>query len=500
MPLLKRWPDAIVALVLWGICLAILLRTLVPTLYTLDSAEFVLGAQTLGIVHAPGYPLYLVLLHIFLQLPFLEATYAANLFSALTLSLVAPLGYGVLQIWLRDWRIAAITVLLLLWSYHIWLIGLFAEVYAPQLASLTVVGLLLMRYWRMPHRHLPYSIGIAFGLALALNPSSIFFAPALAVTFRTLRISWRASIIAAFLAILAFALPMLYLPLRFAANPSLNLAGMYDSQGVFQAVDLTTPAGLLWMLSGRQFGSLFFAEGILPTPSQLLNVMMLMLRNYLGIPFLIAIYGLIALFRQQRGFAQLWLVWFLPYTYFYTTYGAGDKDMMFGSSLLLCAFPLAYGLHCLFNRINSAWLHVACAALPILLFIIHFPLLDLSQEWEVRTRSEAALAVVPADAYVFGIWQDIVPMEYLHYVEGLRPDLTLYNLFLIEQQNLESYVNRLMSAGQTVIFVATRPETGSLNSRRWTPILQSYAVEIQVIPGTSPEGIPMELYRLRPSS
>ncbi|MBN1966748.1 MAG: DUF2723 domain-containing protein, partial [Anaerolineae bacterium] len=75
------------ALLLLAASFALLLRTVVPTIYTLDSAEFVIGAQTLGFVHAPGYPLYLTLLHLWLKLLPGDAGYAGNLFSALALAL-----------------------------------------------------------------------------------------------------------------------------------------------------------------------------------------------------------------------------------------------------------------------------------------------------------------------------------------------------------------------------------------------------------------------------
>ena len=42
--------------------LALYLATLAPGLYTLDSAELAAGAHVLGIVHATGYPVYLLLL------------------------------------------------------------------------------------------------------------------------------------------------------------------------------------------------------------------------------------------------------------------------------------------------------------------------------------------------------------------------------------------------------------------------------------------------------
>src|SRR5688572_16061727 len=48
-----------------------------------DSADFVNGVATLGIVHPPGYPLYTVLGHLFIQLPLGEVAYRVNVFSAL---------------------------------------------------------------------------------------------------------------------------------------------------------------------------------------------------------------------------------------------------------------------------------------------------------------------------------------------------------------------------------------------------------------------------------
>jgi hypothetical protein len=500
MSFIKRWSDAIIAFLLWGLCLVVLLRTLVPTLYTLDSAEFVLGARTLGIVHAPGYPLYLLLLHLFLQLPFPDSGYASNLFSALWLSMLAPLLYTFIRLWLTDRRVAIITALILIWSYYIWLIGLFAEVYAPQLTSLALVGVLLIVHWRRPHPFLPYIIAVAFGFAVALNPSSIFFVPALVITFRALQIGWSVSIQAGLLALAVFALPLLYFPVRYLAAPNPNLAGMYDATGVFQAVDLTTLSGIWWMLSGRQFGSLFFADGLLPSLDQLLTILALYIRNFAGIGVVFGIGGLFALVRQHKQIAWVWLVWFLPYTYFYTTYGAGDKDLMFGPSILLWSIPIAFGLSSLIRWIDIPWFPYTLFLIPFILLMVYFPLLDLTQERQVRARSEAVLAALPQNTYLFGGWHDIVPIEYIHYVEGKRPDLTLYNLFLFEDMTLESYVNKLITQGQTVAFVVTRPDTYSLVNYNWTNLLQNYRLDIQLVAGHNPDDLPVEIYMLLPSS
>lgn len=62
-------PDRIAMAVL-GVATAVLYeRTLCPTVYWYDSAEFSAHAVTLGVPHPPGYPLYTLVAHLFTWLP-----------------------------------------------------------------------------------------------------------------------------------------------------------------------------------------------------------------------------------------------------------------------------------------------------------------------------------------------------------------------------------------------------------------------------------------------
>ncbi len=65
-------------------------RTLAPTVFAVDSVEFTTGAYTLGLVHPPGYPTYLLLGRLFLSLPVGDFGYRLNLMSAV---------FGVLSCW-----------------------------------------------------------------------------------------------------------------------------------------------------------------------------------------------------------------------------------------------------------------------------------------------------------------------------------------------------------------------------------------------------------------
>src|SRR5512140_1123184 len=90
---------------LFLVCLLVLLRTMAPTVYELDSAEFATGAAILGIVHSPGYPLFTLLSHLFTYLPVGDVAYRVNLFTAVCLALTAPVLYSLLSLLIPDRRI-----------------------------------------------------------------------------------------------------------------------------------------------------------------------------------------------------------------------------------------------------------------------------------------------------------------------------------------------------------------------------------------------------------
>src|SRR4051812_24899565 len=116
------------SLAIFGVTFAVLLMTVAPTIYTLvDSSEYAIGAYTLGIVHAPGYPLYLLLARLFTELPIGTIAYRVNLLSAMSLALAGVFLFNFLaELNGKRW-LALVGTLLTLWSYNVWVVGVAAE-------------------------------------------------------------------------------------------------------------------------------------------------------------------------------------------------------------------------------------------------------------------------------------------------------------------------------------------------------------------------------------
>src|SRR5258707_14026147 len=113
---------------LFAVCLLVLLRTTVPTVYSYDSGEYAIGAARLGIIHAPGYALYLLIAHVFTLLPFGDVGFRVNVLSAVALALSAPVIFATIAELVGDSWVALASTLSLIWSYYVWESGVRAEI------------------------------------------------------------------------------------------------------------------------------------------------------------------------------------------------------------------------------------------------------------------------------------------------------------------------------------------------------------------------------------
>lgn len=425
-------------ILVFTLCFWVLLATAARSLYTLDSAEFAVGAATLGIIHAPGYPLYLLIAHGFTWLPVGDISYRVTLVSVVSLALAAAVLYRLLSLLVCDRWAAFSTTLIFSWSYYVWGSGVVAEIYAPQLLTLALVGTILVMMRERPTDDGSFTLlaGLMFGVSVAMHPVSALFAPGMIFTFRMRHIPWKASVRAAVLGLIFFGITLLYLPIRYAAHPALNLAGAFNAQGVFQPIDLRTLRGVWWVISGQQFETHFFAASL----HQIENVLALFWANYLGLGLIIGVIGAVVMFQTERKLFWVWLSFVMPYTVFYGLYNVPDVETMFGPTYLLWTIAMAYGLTWIIRQLPSTWSRPwMLLVLPLTLLVVNYPLLDLSNDRTVRDQAEGVMNALPDNAVVFGRWWDIVPLQYLNTVEHRRSDVTLCNLFLMDAKTFDAY-------------------------------------------------------------
>jgi hypothetical protein len=441
------------ALALFILTLLVLLTTVAPSIHTSDSPELASAALTLGIPHAPGYPLYTLIAHIMTYLPFGDTAFRLNLLSVFANALCAPILFRLLYRLIEDWHISVGTTLIVIWSSSIWSNGLVAEVYSVQLLALCMAISALLDLFLAPTVQ-PKQVlltGIFFGLAVAIHPINVLFAVGFAVAFLMKRVPFKLILLSALISAAIVVITLLYLPMRYAANPPVNAAGYYDAQCEYQTVNLQTLNDMAWFLSGRQFESLFFVDGLVPSLSQMSMGLYWFWLNFLGVGVVIGVIGLWSMANRQRNFLLVWLILTLPYTYFFLTYGANDRFAMFSPVYLLWSVPLAFGFH----RLNEPnWLRWLAIGFALVLLFINYPLVSLRDNTEYRDRTLLLLDPIPSNAAVFAHWDEAVAIHYFQLTEGLYENLTVYNLFFFNDtpQAVQTCVEQHLATQTPVLF------------------------------------------------
>jgi hypothetical protein len=166
----------VVALV--GVFAALYGATLCPTIYWYDSAELIAAAETLGIPHPPGYPLYTLLGKVFTLLP-LPAALAVNLFSTTSSLLTLGLAYFVNRELGASRFSASFAAALIGAGDSFWRHSTVAEAYTPGLAFLLAAVWLGLRAHRsgrsLPMFGAALIIGLGLGVHLSLATTGLLF-------------------------------------------------------------------------------------------------------------------------------------------------------------------------------------------------------------------------------------------------------------------------------------------------------------------------------------
>jgi len=121
-------------------------RTLAPDVLYSDSAEFQTLAYTLGMTHSTGYPVYLLLGRLLGFLPIGSPAWRINLLSAVGAGVTVACIFLLTRYVTRSRIGALLGCVALGLSYTFWSQAILAEVYAPGMAFLCLIVLLLWRW------------------------------------------------------------------------------------------------------------------------------------------------------------------------------------------------------------------------------------------------------------------------------------------------------------------------------------------------------------------
>jgi len=421
--------------------------TLAPTVLpysapnTLDSPMLQAEVSVLGVGHPTGYPIYMMLTHLFTYLPFGDPAYRVNLASAVySVAAMLVVYFAGLRLGGRSVAAAAGALAFGL-SGTFWSQAVIAEVYTLEalLVALVILFLLLWREYRKDH----YLLLSAFlvGLSLTHHLTSVLLLPAvLAFVFLTdRRVFSRSGLMLKSLGLFLLGLlPLLYLPIRALMHAPLNEA------------DPSTPWRFLLLVTGGSFLAESSEKGRHCSPSSLALAepsakLQLIGDHLLGqFPLILMVVGVLAavylLFTDRATAVLLGTLFFgcLGQAAVYLHLGIEDFYVFLIPAFLAFGLGISAGLGALLRWAES--LVIGSTARGILLIVLStlmlvVPLLGVRDSYDAHDRSgdhrgrrtiEAVASNVEKGATVL---HHRSPLWYMVLVEGRRQDLTLADPF-----------------------------------------------------------------------
>ncbi len=471
-PLARRQPTRPLLALLCGLFAFLLyVRTLAPGVLGGDSGEFQFAAWLGGFVHPTGYPLYLMLGFLWSHvLPLHDPAWRINLFSAVcgafAVALIVPLAGGIVDRavarpgapragQLANW-LGLLAALTFAFTATFWSQAVVAEVYT--LNALFVVAVLLGALgWSgrvaegRPAKAPLVSTALVCGLSLAHHRTMILLAPALLVFgWYVARKSGdaRASRAGLGWAATCLLLPLLlylYIPWRAPLAPYVNL-----TISPALTLHLYQPGwqGFLAQVTGQAFGGDFRAPAV--ALAQAGVAVMALVREMTWPGALLGLFGLAWLVRRSPAVLLLTGVTFLTLLVFNLFYGIGDIYVYYIPLYLIWALYAALGVAALWEGAGALWARFVlprrasgdarsplgrgtrlmyALALPLVL-----PLYLLATNYAQADQSEntrmiagwqdlLAAALPQGSILVSNDRDEMTPLWYYQYVDGVRPDL-----------------------------------------------------------------------------
>jgi hypothetical protein len=448
--------------------------TLDPAVAPGDSGELIAAASVLGVAHAPGYPLYILLGHVALLVPIGSPAARMNCLSAILDASAVSVVYFVILRLVRGGRAAdrnvesvtaaLVGALLLGFSTLFWAYSVVAEVFALNnllAAAIILVGLGWLREPSQTRRGA--LLFFLFGLALSDQETIVLFAPALAVTVlcvvvnrRRSQPGWRPrprTVLLGFTAFTAGMLPYLYMPLAASSDPPVDW-GYPTSVGRF-----------LDDLLRRSYGTMSFspAAGHGSVLEQLQLLSGDLVRGFVWIGGGLALAGLIWAWRYRRGPALVLITAFVISGPVFVVYGDPSLADPTTKSVLarfyiLPSIPLAIlagagswwllpAARQLVVRVVSPRLAIVPMALllsaPVAAAAVHYGDDDQRGDVVASHFADDLLTPLPRDAVLLydgqEYWESLL---YAQLVAHVRPDIIAIDVTELPQRDYVSLLRK----------------------------------------------------------
>ena len=435
---MKKHSKTLFSLIIFFLSYTVYVLTAAPGVTFTDSGELAGVCVTLGIAHPTGYPLFVLLGHLwtFLPLPY-SFIYSLNLFVGMLTALSSVVFFRVLLLIFNYFEtkekrkkinpnslmlIGFASAMTYSYATTIWAQGVALEVYSLQLLVFNlIIHEIFKASSKKENSEMHYFVGVLFiGLGFSNHMTTLLVLPA--VIFLFFKNPGEKPELAPnkFALLLMLIIPLfvglslyLYLPLRAAINPEFNWGWVSRSWDKF-----------IYHVQGKQYQIWMFSDSsyILINLKKFINLVPYQL-GWIGIvPFLYGLYRSFKLSGSMFIFLLLLIVSCLVYS---LNYSIHDIDSYFSLAFIAILIFMAIGIYGL-AQINYKYVALFFA-IPVISLVMNYSANNRSDEYLVPEYTKNLVDNLDSNAVIISSQWDYWCSAFWYYqrVEGYRSDVTL---------------------------------------------------------------------------
>jgi hypothetical protein len=378
------WPDASAVTGLAIVAAGVYLPRLLPSSgYSPDTMKYHYIGAVLGISHAPGSPLYILINWVVAQIPFGELAWRLNLLSAVAAASAAAALYLVCRE-LEGGRLPALVAsLTLLTTAIFWEQSIVAEVYTPHATFLLASTWFLLRWHRTGATRDLGAAAMLYGLSFGIHLMSWYFLP-----------GWIALLLAGPRSIVGRRHESMLVTVGAVAGMSTYVyyAIRPAMQPLYVEVEIDSVRAFFDYITGGDFKRRMFAYDMQTMAGERMMWLFGLLRANLGLPILFAsVGGLVVLFVRSVHLGVVVAAPVLLGSAYAMGYAVGDARIFALPAVYMLLVAAAVGLGWISARAASLgklpWVgRVTTAALLGLIALERSP--DVARNSVVLNRSD----------------------------------------------------------------------------------------------------------------
>jgi hypothetical protein len=431
----EGYGEIAIPALLFVLTLLIYYKHLCPSLWWMDSGEFIFHSTVLGIPHPTGYPLYIQLGKLLTLLPWLDGVFAINFFSALMASFTVVLLYRIILVLGGEVFSASIASLIFAFSFTFWSQAEIAEVYTLHAFFLSLMILLLLKLRNTEDRRIFLLLSFILGLSFTHHMSTVLIIPAIlffVLIFRRKEILCRRVLVPSLVLFLVGLSVYLFIPMRAHLPPPFNYPMLHD-------VDAGELLGLFWLVTGRIVKADMFQYPLAELDKPVTFYFVKLMRDFLYVGFILGILGALTQFHRERYTFYTFFLVFFAYFVFFVNYGVVDQHVFFIPSFLIWAIWFGIGLSFIADKVRSVSLSGMRNTILRFCFIygsiglVAIALLRGFEELDFSTKSGPGefawdiLNHVEENALLVSIYEATPLLWYYHHVKGLNPGVEIFD-------------------------------------------------------------------------